>query len=275
MRLPSAFSYSLIGGLLLISGTYLIWSFSVNKTQETHTRAEAQTEPKPPSSPGRVSHDDRHLEPIDARFGNVVDVVSAKVQESASNKSGLGVQLILRGIFLADSIGATHALIEDQYGNERRYEVGDLIGGEFEVREILVDKVMIARGESLVMLFLSSGNEQTTPLRQANADDVRTNSADRPVIRAKSTVLTDLVSPQPVYEDGRFMGFRLKPLKSSYPFGEVGLRPDDVVVEINGVGMPNPLTGLRMLRQVKAGDYVSLTVRRNRQILSLSLDVPP
>jgi general secretion pathway protein C len=273
-RLPSTFSYGLIGGLLLISGAYLIWSTGANKTVEMQTRTEVKIEPKTRPDPGQVSHDDRHAEPTDETFRNVTDVVSAKMQDSASNESGLGVQLILRGIFLADSIGATHALIADRYGNEGRYEVGDLIGGEFEVREILVDKVIIARGEYLVTLLLSSGNEQTIPLRQVSADDVRTSSVDSPVIRARSAVLTDLISPQPVYENGRFMGFRLKPLKRSYPFSEFGLRPEDVVVEVNGVGMRNPLMGLRMLRQVKAGDYVSLTVRRNRQFLSLSFDVP-
>lgn len=257
-----------------MSGAYLVWNLNANKTLETHPRTEAKPELEPPSAPGRISHDERQAEPIDETFGNVTDVVSAKTQDSASNESGLGVQLVLRGIFLADSIGATHAVIEDQYGNVGRYEVGDLIGSEFDVREILVDKVIIARGESRVTLLMSSGNEQTTPLRQASAGGARPSSVDGPVIRARSAVLTDLVSPQPVYEDGRFMGFRLKPLKNSYPFSEFGLRPEDVVVEVNGVGMRNPLTGLRMLRQVKAGDYVSLTVRRNRQIVSLSFHVP-
>lgn len=268
------FSYGLVGGLLLMSSAYLVWNLNANKTLETHPRTEAKTELEPLSAPGRISHDERQAEPIDGTFGNVTDVVSARVQDSASNESGLGVPVILRGIFLADSIGATHAVIEDQYGNVGRYKVGDLIRNEFEVREILVDKVVIARGESLVTLFLSSGNEQTTPLRQANAGGVRPSSVDGPVIRARSAVLTDLVSAQPVYEDGRFMGFRLRPLKNGNPFSEFGLRQEDIVVEVNGVGMRNPLTGLRMLSQVKAGDYVGLTVRRNRQIISLSFHVP-
>ena len=273
-RLPSTFFYGLVGGLLLISGAYLVWNLTADKTLETHPRTKAKTEFVPPSASARISNNERQAEPANETFGNVTDVVSATTQDSVSNEPGLGVRLVLRGIFLADSIGATHAVIEDQYGSVGRYKVGDLIGNEIEVLEILVDKVIIARGESLVTLFLSSGNEQTTPLRQAGAGDVRTSSADSPVIRARSDVLTDLVSPQPVYEDGRFIGFRLKPLQRSYPFSEFGLRPEDVVVEVNGVGMRNPLVGLRMLRQVKAGDYVSLTVRRNRQILSLSFDVP-
>ena len=112
-------------------------------------------------------------------------------------------------------------------------------------------------------------------MRQAGVDDARTSSgAGGPLIRTRPAVLTDLVSPQPVYAAGRFTGFRLNPLKRNDPLRQFGLRPEDVVIQVNGVGLDNPLMGLRMLRQVKAGDYVSLTVRRNGQIVSLAFDVP-
>jgi general secretion pathway protein C len=55
---------------------------------------------------------------------------------------------------------------------------------------------------------------------------------------------------------------------------ELGLRPGDIVTSINGVQIDSPAKGMKAMQTLAEGDSVSVTLLRDGQESSLSLNVP-
>jgi general secretion pathway protein C len=114
----------------------------------------------------------------------------------------------------------------------------------------------------------------STALASLSRTDRRPDSPGLPILKEPPASLDDLVSPQPVRVDGKFIGFRLKPLKTPYLLDKLGLQRGDVVTWINEINLDNPMKGMRALKSISSGDYVNMTVRRNGQDMSLSFYMP-
>ncbi len=77
----------------------------------------------------------------------------------------------------------------------------------------------------------------------------------------------------PVEEDGRNIGYKLKALRGESLLKKLELQPDDVFVEINGIGLDKPFQALDALKSLTTAENVSLTVLRNgnRETLDFNL----
>ena len=114
----------------------------------------------------------------------------------------------------------------------------------------------------------------TPELESTQKTDHRSDSAGLPTLKDLPESLNDLVSPQPVRVDGKFIGFRLKSLKDPHLLDKLGLQRGDVITWINEVDLDNPMKGMQSLNRISSGDYVNMTVRRNGQDMSLSFYMP-
>ena len=56
-------------------------------------------------------------------------------------------------------------------------------------------------------------------------------------------------------------------------FASLGLRPGDLVTEINGMALNNPAQGMEAFSTLSDATQVTLTLERNGQPVSLSVDV--
>jgi general secretion pathway protein C len=202
----------------------------------------------------------------------------ATIEEVPINVPKTRLKLVLNGTIFSPDSRLTHAIITDASGNEESYTVGDLIPGGAIVHEVLVDRVILFRSqryETLPLLrddvrnILSSSAPSST--QEANR---RSASASLPTLKEQPVSLDDLVSPQPVHVDGKFVGFRLKPVRDPQLLGKLGLQRGDVITWINEVDLDNPMKGMQALNRISSGDYVNMNLRRNGQEISLSFYMP-
>jgi general secretion pathway protein C len=62
------------------------------------------------------------------------------------------------------------------------------------------------------------------------------------------------------------------PGRNRKQFIALGLRPGDLVTEINGVALNNPTQGMEIFRTLSESSQVQVTLERNGQSQTLSLD---
>ena len=188
------------------------------------------------------------------------------------------LKIVLKGTISSDDSRFSHAIIADASGNEESYTVGDVVSGGIEVHEILADRVILMssqRYETLRLLrdeikgvLVASGLTSTQKMVR------RSDSTALPILKESPVSLNDLVSPQPVRVGGKFIGFRLKPLKDPHLLDKLGLQRGDVITLINEVDLDSPMKGMQALNSISSGDYVNMNLRRNGQDMSLSFYMP-
>jgi general secretion pathway protein C len=83
----------------------------------------------------------------------------------------------------------------------------------------------------------------------------------------------DVIRPQPFMPDGQLKGYRIYPGPNRDQFTALGLRPGDLVTEINGVTLDNPAQGMEVFRSLGEAAQVSITVERDGQPTVLSLNM--
>jgi general secretion pathway protein C len=75
-----------------------------------------------------------------------------------------------------------------------------------------------------------------------------------------------------VFADGKQRGYRIYPGRKRQQFAELGLKPGDLVTAINGTALDDPASGMEVFRTLGESDQVSVTVERNGQPETLTLD---
>jgi general secretion pathway protein C len=188
------------------------------------------------------------------------------------------LKIVLRGTISSDDSQSTHAIIADASGKEESYTIGDEVPGGIKVHEILADRVILTRRQSYETLRLLRNDIKgviITPELTSSQKVARSSGSDiLPTLNELPVSLNDLVSPQPVRVEGKFIGFRLKPLKDSRLLDKLGLQRGDVITWINEVDLDNPMKGMQALNKISSGDYVNMNLRRNGQDISLSFYMP-
>jgi general secretion pathway protein C len=73
--------------------------------------------------------------------------------------------------------------------------------------------------------------------------------------------------------NGQLKGYRVFPGRNRQQFIALGLRPGDLVTEINGVQLNNPAQGMEIFRSLGESSQVSVTIERGGRQQILNLDV--
>jgi general secretion pathway protein C len=71
---------------------------------------------------------------------------------------------------------------------------------------------------------------------------------------------------------GELKGYRIYPGRNRDQFVGLGLKPGDLVTEINGMALNNPAQAMEMFRALADVTQVTLTVERVGQAQTLTLD---
>ena len=192
------------------------------------------------------------------------------------------LNLVLRGVLASGSKALARAIIAEDRGEEKMYKVGDRLPGNAELVEILSDRVILRRGGRHETLRLPKESlEDAAPAgrpgyrRRAasaggNADAGAILSRYRQQIQSNPRSLIELVRPIPETRNNRFNGFRLFPGSKPELFRKLGLRPGDLVTEVNGIPLDSPSRGVQVLQDLKDADEIRMHIRRGRRELDLS-----
>ena len=185
--------------------------------------------------------------------------------------------LRLAGVFYRSSANAL-AMIAEAGGEERSYRVGDQLPGGARLERILLDQVVLSRNARLETLSMprdtmvktlsvpTTRQPAVTPLSANNARTVAAGAIARDLRTAVATrpeALQDLAFASPYMENGRFVGFRLRPGRKRKLLGQLGLQSGDVITAINGTTLQSPAQGFTLLQDMLQGDQVTARVLRN------------
>ena len=214
-------------------------------------------------------------------FGNYEsDAVTAPLQTDAPQTR---LNLLLKGLLSATSMQNASAIIAlGKGGNEDSYSVGDRVSSA-TVKEIYADRVILENNGRFETLTLPREFADTGPEASSFETESTNNAADTPGgvlgdIRSKilknPTSFGDYAIPIPYNENGKLKGYRLQPQGDRALFDKVGLDPNDVIVELNGIKLNNPNRSLKALRKLQNAKSMDITVLRNGAELPLHFEIP-
>lgn len=191
------------------------------------------------------------------------------------------LNLKLLGVLASDDNERySRALIEVQPGEERPFAVGTQVIQGTSLQAILPDRVVLSRGGKLETLRLEKGAGDSgvePPDRSARGGDASGAASSLTLIREQ--VLQDpgkaaeYVRVQPANQDGKLHGYRIYPGKDRSIFSQVGLRPGDLVTQVNGVQLDDASKALKMLSELKDVNQLNLVVERGGQAQTINVNL--
>jgi general secretion pathway protein C len=79
------------------------------------------------------------------------------------------------------------------------------------------------------------------------------------------TKLADVIRPTPYFVAGQQQGYRVYPGRDRKQFAALGLRPGDLIKDIDGAALTDPQQAMEIFQNLGNADQVSVTVERNGQ----------
>lgn len=192
------------------------------------------------------------------------------------------LNLLLRGVLSSDDPKEARAIIAEPNGTENYFHVGSALPGGAELKEIHADRIILLRAGRHETLRLPRETMEgavnapaASPAPGAGSDagavlgDYREQAAENP------QVLLDLARAVPTpLPGGGFAGFRLFPGNKPALFAQLGLQPGDLVKEVNGLVLDNPMRGAEAMQQLRESRQLSMRIERGGQEINLAVDIP-
>ncbi len=190
------------------------------------------------------------------------------------------LNLVLRGVLSSDEPEGARAIIAEPNGNENFFRVGSALPGGAELIEIYADRIILMRAGQHETLRLPREAMEGAVTASGRADAGATGAAGevlgeyRDRMANDPQALMELARPVPYTDANGFAGFRLFPGSKPALFARVGLQPGDVVKEVNGVILDNPMKGGEVMQQLRDSQQLSLRIQRGGQEITLAVDIP-
>ena len=198
--------------------------------------------------------------------------VIAPPQENIENLAETRLNLSLKGTIASDSPETSIAIIADAGNEEKIYMVRDTVASGTTLHAIYADRVVLNRGGVLEVLKLPKEFPQgsapvrrnTTTVSRAATAPANTQSIQN-VVTQNATRLADVIRPTPYYVSGQMQGYRVYPGRDRKQFQALGLRPGDLIKDIDGAALTNPQQATQIFQGLGDKEQVSVTVERNGQ----------
>ena len=180
----------------------------------------------------------------------------------------------MKGIIAATVPELSAAIIEDGNKDESTYQIGDAILAGASLHAVYVDRVVLNENGTLTSLVLPAEFTQvrTQPVRRQNTvrRDSRANSIQS-VVAQNISRLADVIRPTPYFVNGQQQGYRVYPGRDRRQFAALGLRPGDLIKDIDGQSLTDPTQAMKIFQSLGNADQVSVTVERDGQPQALVL----
>ena len=222
-----------------------------------------------------------------------------EVDSNVLNAPVTRLKLKLRGVYSAEDEQLAGAMIEAQ-NKQDVYRIGASLPGAsgLKLYKIMSDRVIMSRSGKFETLLIedfsgtktaSSGSHLNTRNRQPSnlRPSVEKTSSDNNIIdkrsdsnltnelnklRSKLTdpqSLSELISVSPAMENDEFSGFRIAPGKNRALFGRLGLRRNDVITGVNGIGLNDPAGAFSLMEQISTADEINLSIKRGDRNMNI------
>ena len=178
------------------------------------------------------------------------------------------VNLVLKGTVASQQAEFSVALIADGSNEQKVYAIGDAIGSGASLHAIYADRVVLNEKGLLTNLKLprefvtaqaSNVRRATTRTRQVS----RNSQSIQAVVSQNLTRLSDVIRPTPYLVNGQPAGYRVYPGRDRKQFAALGLRPGDLIKDINGQSLTDPKQAMAIFQSLGTADQVTVTIERN------------
>lgn len=268
-RLPQVATWTL-AVLLGIQGALIVRSL-ISRPLPVSAALPAGTAAKPSRRPVDVqSIVNAHL------FG-----IAAPAEQLAGDPADApqtSLTLVLAGTIAAEDPKRGFGIIGETAANAKVYSVGDTVPGGVRLHAVYRDRVILDRSGQLEALLLprqfQGGGSAALPVASA-APRAESRLADRVrrMIAQDPGSVSEIMRPQPVFANGKQRGYRVYPGRNRQQFAQLGLKPGDLVVSINGTPLDDPARGMEIFRSIGSASQVRVTVERNGRPQELVLNM--
>lgn len=160
------------------------------------------------------------------------------------------------------------AIIADGNNEEKVYAIDEQIGSSAKLHAVYADRVVLNENGKLTNLRLpkefptsqpTSVRRTTAARRQASRNSIQS------VVSNNLTNLADVIRPTPYFSNGKQVGYRVYPGRNRQQFAALGLRPGDLIKDIDGQALTDPTQAMQVFQSLGTAQEVSVTVERNGQ----------
>ncbi len=219
---------------------------------------------------------------------NVFGVSEKAALQQQTKAPETKLNLTLKGVLAATPMEMASAIIaQGKNGKEDIYGIGDKMPGGVTIKEIHPEYVVLERSGRLETLKLqkisgvdgfgsgntsnlqtgSSSNRYSRGSPAAALKDIRSNILKNP------TSFGEYALPVVVKENGKQIGYRLKPQQKGQMLSELGIESGDVITQINGVKLDNQQNGISALRKLSTAKNLNIVVKRNGAEVPLNISL--
>lgn len=195
--------------------------------------------------------------------------------ESHEDLAETRLNLSLKGTIAADDEELSIAIISGSGNEEKVYALRDTVAPGTTLHAVYQDRVILNRGGALEVLKLPKEFPRgSQPPRRATPAPSRTSEANpsiQDVVSENVTKLADVIRPTPYFVGGQQQGYRVYPGRNRKQFAALGLRPGDLIKDIDGAALTDPQQAMEIFQSLGESDQVSVTVERNGQPETLIL----
>lgn len=199
------------------------------------------------------------------------DAAPTKAVEETENLQDTRLtNLSLKGTITAEPAERAVAIIADGRDDEKVYSIGEAVASGAKLHAVYADRVVLNENGVLTNLKLTrdyaSGSAE--PARRRTAVSSRTvedTSSMQEVVTQNVSALADVIRPTPYFVNGQQEGYRVYPGRNRAQFAALGLRPGDLIKDIDGQALTDPTQAMQIFQSLGSVDQVSVTVERNGQ----------
>jgi general secretion pathway protein C len=177
--------------------------------------------------------------------------------------------LELKGTIASPETTMSAAIISDGSNEEKVYLIGDPIASGAKLHAVYTDRVVLNENGRLTNLRLPEEYRESAsaPVRRATTRRSAAPQRDsiQSVVSQNVARLADVIRPTPYFVNGQQQGYRVYPGRDRRQFAALGLRPGDLIKDIDGQALTDPAQAMEIFQSLGTASQVSVTVERNGQ----------
>lgn len=205
-----------------------------------------------------------------ATIGSGDDSPQPIAEEISNLRDTRLVNLTLKGTVASDPAEMAIAIIANEANEEKIYTIGANVTNGAVLHAVYTDRVVLNENGVLTNLKLPKDFPVSVP--QATRRNTTTTSRAgrnsqtiRSLVTQNVSKLADVIRPTPYFINGQQQGYRVYPGRNRAQFAALGLRPGDLIRDIDGQALTNPTQAMRIFQSLETANQVSVTVERNGQ----------
>ena len=204
-----------------------------------------------------------------------VDTQPVVIDETENLRDTRLTNLSLRGTIASQVAELAVAIIADGGDEEKVYLIGDPVASTAKLHAVYSERVVLNENGVLTNLWLPKDFKEGAPPPRRNTVTRNRATANTQSIQAVVTQnvakLADVIRPTPYFVNGQQQGYRVYPGRNRAQFSALGLRPGDLIKDIDGQSLTDPAQAMQIFQSLGNAEQVSVTVERNGQPETLVL----